>query len=53
MTTVDFITELFRKVDDKIPENKHSQAVLYPSEVVTLVCYTLSKETDSVRSGDG
>jgi hypothetical protein len=36
MTAVDFITELFRKVDDKIPENKHSQAVLYPSEVVTL-----------------
>ncbi len=37
MTTVDFITELFCKVDDLIGhEAKHSQANLYPSEVVTL-----------------
>jgi hypothetical protein len=37
VTTIDFITELFCRVDDmlgKIP--KHSQANLYPSEVVTL-----------------
>lgn len=37
MTTIDFITELFCKVDDLIGhEAKHSQANLYPSEVVTL-----------------
>ena len=36
MTTVDFITELFIKVDDEINDDKHSQATLYPSEVVTL-----------------
>lgn len=35
MTTVDFITELFCRVDDRsghLP--KHSQANLHPSEVV-------------------
>ncbi|HGJ66465.1 TPA: transposase [bacterium] len=36
MTTIDFITELFCKVDDNIDDNKHPQAKLYPSEVVTL-----------------
>lgn len=37
MTTVDFITELFCRVDDQIGYlAKHSQASLYPSEVVTL-----------------
>ena len=37
MTTVDFITELFCGVDDKLePVQKHSQAKLHPSEVVTL-----------------
>ena len=36
MTTVDFITELFIKVDDEIDDDKHPQATLYPSEVVTL-----------------
>lgn len=36
MTTIDFITELFCRVDDKIDGKKHSQAKLYPSEVVTL-----------------
>ena len=37
MTTVDFITELFCRVDDLMPEaKKHSQANLHPSEVVTL-----------------
>ena len=37
MTTVDFITELFCQVDDQIGYlPKHSQARLYPSEVVTL-----------------
>lgn len=37
MTTVDFITELFCQVDDQIGYlPKHSQASLYPSEVVTL-----------------
>ena len=37
MTTVDFIMELFCQVDDQIGHlPKHSQARLYPSEVVTL-----------------
>jgi len=36
MTTVDFITDLFCRVDEQIKERKHSQANLYPSEVVTL-----------------
>ena len=40
MTTVDFITDLFWTVDDKLNEagenQKHTQAKLYPSEVVTL-----------------
>src|SRR4051812_13252756 len=41
MTTVDFITELFCRVDDAMQQepkhsHKHSQAKLYPSEVVTL-----------------
>ena len=36
MTTVDFITELFIKVDDEVDDGKHPQATLYPSEVVTL-----------------
>ena len=37
MTTVDFITELFCQVDDQMGYMpKHSQASLYPSEVVTL-----------------
>ncbi len=37
MTTVDFITELFCRVDDQMNiHQKHSQAKLYPSEVVTL-----------------
>ena len=35
MTAVDFITELFCKADDKVPDDKHSRAVQYPSEVVT------------------
>lgn len=34
--TIDFITELFCKVDDNIDDKKHSQAKLYPSEVVTI-----------------
>lgn len=37
MTTIDFITELFFHVDEKLGASpKHSQAKLYPSEVVTL-----------------
>jgi hypothetical protein len=37
MTTIDFITQLFCHVDDAMPNaEKHSQANLYPSEVVTL-----------------
>lgn len=37
MTTENFIIELFCRVDDALPgAKKHSQACLYPSEVVTL-----------------
>ena len=37
MTTVDFIVELFCRIDDVLSDlPKHSQATLYPSEVVTL-----------------
>ena len=37
MTTEDFITELFCRVDDQMKdEPKHPQALLHPSEVVTL-----------------
>ena len=37
MTTVDFIIQLFCRIDDLMPNaEKHSQANLYPSEVVTL-----------------
>lgn len=37
MTTVDFITELFCRIDDVMnTTRKHPQANLYPSEVVTL-----------------
>ena len=40
MTIEDFIIELFCRVDDKLSQRgknrKHSQAKLYPSEVVTI-----------------
>ncbi len=37
MTTEDFITELFCRIDDAMKDvAKHSQASLYPSEIVTL-----------------
>ena len=40
MTTIDFITQLFIEVDDKLTKEnknqKHAKANLYPSEVVTL-----------------
>lgn len=37
MTTVDFITELFCRVDDTLADvPKHSQSKLYPSEILTL-----------------
>src|SRR3970282_2644620 len=37
MTTIDFITELYCRIDDQMPHaKKHSQAHLRPSEVVTL-----------------
>ena len=44
MTTVDFITELFCRVADQVTQvEKHSQAKLYPSEVVTLALLTSLK----------
>lgn len=37
MTTIDFITELFCRIDDRMNTlPKHAQAVIWPSEVVTL-----------------
>ena len=37
MSTTDFITELFCRIDDQMKgERQHSQAKLAPSEVVTL-----------------
>ena len=40
MTGIDFITQLFCRVDDKLTQQnnnqKHAQAKLYPSEVVTI-----------------
>lgn len=37
MTTEDFITELFCRIDDQMnPSQKHSQSRLYPSELVTI-----------------
>lgn len=37
MTTIDFITDLFCRIDDRMRAlPKHSQAVLWPSEIVTL-----------------
>jgi len=37
MTTIDFITELFCRIDDAMTDNrKHPQAVLWPSEIVAL-----------------
>ena len=37
MTTIEFITELFYRVDNALPDaQKHSQAHLFPSEVVTI-----------------
>jgi len=37
MSTIEFITVLFCQVDDQMqPVTKHAQALLYPSEIVTL-----------------
>ena len=40
MTTIDLVTHLFCRVDDKLTQHqknqKHSQANLYPSEVVAI-----------------
>ena len=45
MTTIDFITDLFCCVDDKLTQDnknqKHTQAKLYPSEVITLALFAL------------
>jgi hypothetical protein len=48
MTTIDFITELFCRVDDKVDENTHSQAKLCPSEL-HLLCSMLLKEAFNVK----
>ncbi len=43
MIMLDFITELFCRIDDALQDvPKHSQAKLYPSEVVTIaILFTL------------
>ena len=58
MTIEDFTTELFCRVDDKLSQcgknRKHSQAKLYPSEVVTN-CHALCaqrREQSSLLSLD-
>ena len=44
MTTQDFITELFWRVDDQMKKMpKHAQAALYPSEIVCLAFIFASK----------
>ena len=37
MTTLDLITDLFCRIDDRMQSlSKHPQATLWPSEIVTL-----------------
>ena len=45
MTTVDFITELFYRVDNELGDAKHPLANLYASEVVTLALLYALKGT--------
>jgi nitrogen fixation protein len=46
MNTIDFVTELFCHIDDQMATvPKHSQALLYPSEVVTLAFLFVLKGT--------
>ena len=46
MTTLDFITELFCRIDDQLTDvQQHSQASLSPSEVVTLAFLFVLKGT--------
>ena len=48
MTTTDFIIELFCRVDDQMIDiQKHPQAKLYPSEIVTLALLFALKGTFS------
>jgi len=48
MTTVDLIIELFCRVDERLQHiSKHSQAKLYPSEVVTLALLYVLKGNGS------
>ena len=56
MTTIDFITQLFCCVDDKLTQHtqKHSQANLYPSEVCTAIgnldhCLNQDCDTMTIR----
>ncbi len=48
MTTTDFIIELFCPVDDQMQDfDKHPQANIYPSEIVTLALLFALKGTTS------
>jgi len=54
MTTVDFITDLFCRVDDVLRDlPKHPQANLHPSEVVTLALLFALKGGASAPSTAG
>ena len=54
MTTEDFITELFCKVDDQLNDTpKHPQALLYPSEVVTIgLLYAINRSALRHQRGE-
>lgn len=48
MNAIDFVTELFCRIDDQMTtEPKHPQASLYPSEVVTLAFLFVLKGTST------
>ena len=55
MTTLDFITQLFCRVDDKLTQanknQKHSKANLYPSEVVTIALLFALKGVGNLSLG--
>ena len=55
MTTKDFTTDLFCRVDDRMKNvPNHSQAALWPSEVVTIgLLFSPSSASDSKPSTAG
>lgn len=54
MTTVDFIAQLFCWVDDKLTQrnnNRHTQANLYPFEVVPIALHLKALATEHSIGG--